>query len=67
MDTRDPDLQALLVTVGLASALTDSGAGTAEWQALTDALLAEHTAPRLASMLTGACALLARAGLDGDA
>lgn len=62
MDTTDPDLLALVVTIGHAVKLTTDQAPTEHWQALTDALIAEHTPEQLASMLTGAAALLARTG-----
>lgn len=58
----DPDLIALAVTVGLASDLIQSRASAAGWDALTAALVEEHTPGQLANMLTGAAALLARAG-----
>lgn len=60
MDTRDPDLLALVVTVGHASSLLTNDGTPEEWAALTSALLSEHTPAQLANMLTGACALLAR-------
>lgn len=58
----DHDLIALAVTVGLASDLIRGGASGAGWDALTAALVEEHTPEQLANMLTGAAALLARAG-----
>lgn len=60
LDTTDPDLTALLVTVGYAGQLTTAHATTEEWDALTSALVAEHTPEQLAHMLTGAAALIAR-------
>ena len=60
MDTTDPALHALTLTVGIASSLVTSGATSEEWAALTAALLAEHTPAELANMLTGAAALIAR-------
>ena len=58
----DPDLIALAVTVGLAADLIQTRASAAGWDALTAALVEEHTPQQLANMLTGAAALLARAG-----
>lgn len=58
----DPDMLALTVTIGHARQLIDSSADTADWQALTDALLETHTPEQLANMLTGAATLIARRG-----
>ncbi|MDR7113893.1 hypothetical protein J2X03_003795 [Microbacterium trichothecenolyticum] len=58
----DPDLHALVLTIGLVSQLTTGHAPTADWDALTAALVAEHTPVQLARMLTGAAALIARTG-----
>lgn len=58
----DPDMQALVLTLGHTAQLTDSGATPTEWEALTAALVAEHTPEQLANMLTGAAALIARTG-----
>lgn len=60
MDTSNPDLLALAVTVGLASELITEHATPDRWAALTDALVAEHAPTQLANMLTGAAALIAR-------
>ncbi len=60
LDTGNPDLHALMLTVAHASALVTTRATTDQWAALTGALVAEHTPQQLANMLTGACALIAR-------
>ncbi len=60
----DQDMQALVVTVGLAAQLTQAQATTAEWDALVDALVAEHTPAQLARMLTGAAALIVKVGAE---
>lgn len=62
MDPTDPDLLALVVTIGHVSKLSKDKAPPAHWDALTSALVAEHTPEQLASMLVGACALVARTG-----
>jgi hypothetical protein len=56
----DPDAHAFVLTIGLASQLTAGHASAAEWDALTAALVAEHTPTQLANMLTGAAAIIAR-------
>ena len=61
LDPTNPDLQALILTIGITRQLTQTGATTAEWDALTRALEAEHTPAELAHMLTAAAALIARA------
>ena len=61
MDPTNPDLQALILTIGITRQLTQTGATTAEWDALTTALETEHTPHQLATMLTAATALIARA------
>ena len=60
--TTSYDMLTLTVTIGHAAQLTANEATTEEWNALTDALLAEHTPEELANMLTGACAIIARTG-----
>lgn len=60
MDTSDPNLLALAVTIGHARDLIITSAPSDHWRALTAALVAEHTPDQLAEMLTGACALIAR-------
>lgn len=60
LDTTNPDLHALIVTIGHARELTQTNATPDQWQALTDTLTTEHTAAELANMLTGAAALIAR-------
>ena len=60
MDNTDPDLIALMVTVGHASHLLTHDGTPTEWAALTAALESEHTPAQLANMLTGAAALIAR-------
>ena len=61
LDTTNPDLRALTLTVGLCRELVDADAKPAAWTDLTRALVAEHTPEELANMLTGACTILARA------
>lgn len=60
LDTTNPDLLALTVTVGFAGDLIQRDATSDEWVALTTALLEEHTPAELANMLTGACAVIAK-------
>ena len=60
LDTSNPDLHALALTVGHATELLERDAPADHWEALTSALVAEHTPEQLANMLTGACALIAR-------
>jgi hypothetical protein len=64
VDATDPDLHALLTTIGHATELTVAKAPAHHWDALTSALLAEHTPEQLASMLTGAAALIARGSIQ---
>lgn len=51
----------LAVTLGHVTDLSQRQAPTQEWDALTAALVAEHTQTELADLLIGACALIARA------
>lgn len=60
LDTTNPDLHHLVLTIGFARDLTNRAAPTQEWEALTRALVDEHTPEQLANMLTGAAALIAR-------
>ena len=64
MDTTDPDLHRLALTIGFTRDLIDREAPTQEWEALTHALLEAHTPEQLANMLTGACTIIARTGAD---
>ena len=61
MDTTDPDLHRLALTIGFTRDLIERHAPTQEWEALTHALLEEHTPEQLANMLTGAATIIARA------
>lgn len=61
MDPNDPDLHALVVTIGFAADLTSRQAPTSEWNTLETELLAAHTPEQLARMLVGAAAIIARA------
>lgn len=54
------DMLALAVTLGHAKQLTLDHGTPDDWDALTRALLAEHTPEQLANMLTGAAALIVR-------
>jgi hypothetical protein len=60
LDTRNPDLLALTVTIGHASELIRNDATPDEWAAFTEAIATEQTPAELANMLTGACTILAR-------
>lgn len=60
LNVHDPDLQALTLTVGHAAELLRDRADTPAWDALTQVLVDQHTPEQLASMLTGAAALIAR-------
>lgn len=60
MDPNDPDLHALIITIGFASDLTNRQAPTSEWNTLETELLAAHTPEQLARMLVGAAAIIAR-------
>lgn len=59
----DPDMVALTLTVGFARQLIEGQAERADWQALTEALVENHTPQQLANMLTGAATLLAKAAV----
>lgn len=66
MDTTDPDLHRLALTIGFTRDLIERHAPTQEWEALTHALLEEHTPEQLANMLTGAATIIARIGMTAD-
>lgn len=66
MDTTDPDLHRLALTIGFTRDLIERHAPTQEWEALTHALLEEHTPEQLANMLTGAATIIARIGITTD-
>lgn len=57
-----PGFGTLAITLGFVHDLTQRGAATNEWDALTAALVAEHTQTELADLFIGACALIARTG-----
>lgn len=63
LDTDNPDLHALVLTVGFAQELIDQNATSEQWIELTTALHEEHTPEQLANMLTGAAAIIAKSGI----